>query len=207
MTFPTLSSKWIGGLLVALVLIWAGLGARSCATTRAADRAVQKARQEQLTVVAATSRGEVHDQASDVLAVKVQSRDQDVAQKRTRVAQLLTAAPAPRLRPAPPGQAEPPIAPLDPAAAADPELTRLRALSGAQAELIDSLTQAGQDKDALIVSLTAARNDYRTALKHETERARLLEIAQEARLAAVKSERWMGRAEGAALTLLLKSLL
>jgi hypothetical protein len=91
--------------------------------------------------------------------------------------------------------------------AADAEIARLQALSGAKSDLIEALTKAGEEKDALIASVTAARDAYRTALLHETERARLLEIAHDAQLAAVRAERWQGRAEGAVLTLLLHGLL
>lgn len=187
-----------------LLVLWAVFGVRSCRGELVADQASRAARQEQLAAVAGAARGEVHDQVVLKLAPRVLQADQAVARKRAKVARM-EALPLPG--PVAPAPQEPVPDPDGSASAAGAEIARLRALSDAKSELIEALTTASQEKDALITSLTAARDDYRTALSHATAQARLQEIAHEAKLAAVKAERWQGRAEGAALFLALKALL
>lgn len=205
--FESKAAKWLLGGLAALMVLWAGLAAHSCWGTRKADQAVKAAGQEQLQGTADAARGGVHDQVVEHQVSVVSKADETVAKARAIRDRLRrpTAAPPAREEPTPAGEPTPEPAPAREAPEA--ELARLRTLTGAQDQLIDALTRANAEKDQLIVSLTAARDDYRSALKHETERARLLEIAQEARQAAGASDRNRGRIEGALLMLLLKSVL
>lgn len=177
---------------VMLALVGIGHWSRSCVAQRVASEALTQSTQKHEQAISHAAQGALHDQQADAKAPALQADSYEVQRLRAEVARLRKAPPAP----APPApslglpEPEPASLPVDLA----PLVATLDELNGV-------LTKENADLKTALAERTAAATSWKAAYLASADETRLLKIAHEAQMSAIKAERWKGRIEGLAVGL------
>lgn len=183
--------KWIKPTIAGVVLVMAGLYGRSCYLDHKAKTAAIQAAQHDQAGINHAAQGAVYDSQAAAQNPTLQANDAEIQRLRMEVARL-------RKKPSVPDPA--PI-PWNPAPNPIPPPVDLAPLVSKLDELNQALTKDNTDLKTNILTLTAARDSWRSAAGEFQREAAFLRIAHEAQLSAIKASRWKGRVEGFAIGL------
>lgn len=186
--------KWIKPTVAGVVLVMAGLYGRSCYLDHKAKAAAFQAAQHDQVGTNHAAQGAVYDSQAAAQNPTIQADDAEIQRLRVEVARLRKASAAVNTPinpiPKPVQEPQPVGVPVD-----------LAPLVAKQDELIEAQAKQIGDLKANVLTLTAARDSWRSAYTEEHKARECDRIAMEAQMSAIKAARWKGRIEGFAVGL------
>lgn len=183
--------KWIKPTIAGVILITVGLYGRSCYLEHKAKESASQAAQHDQAGTNHAAQGAAYDSQAAAQNPTLQANNAEIQRLRMEVARLRKKPPVP----------DPAPVPWNPAPNPVPPPVDLAPLVSKLDELNQALTKENADLKANILTLTAARDSWRSAAGEFQREAVSLRIAHEAQLSAIKAARWKGRIEGFAVGL------
>lgn len=182
-------ARFLGILLVGLAVIWIALGARSCYGEHQVDTHMQQADQNHQDAANQAGQGTAYDRQEEAQKVPLQEAREEVARLRAEVARMRRPAPRPNT-PAGPAQ-EPPVV--------VPATVDLAPLVAQQDLLIQAQDRQIKGLEAQTITLTLARDAWRSSAQASAAEAVQLRAALAAKDGLIQAAYWRGFRNGLAV--------